>query len=110
MRDSITQYQTSLGLGSSFSPDSGSRFKKHPAGGHGQVYYRAGRGTRMFGMSRQQMLQQTLFSGAPALGFQPGFGGGSSGFVPRDDRGICFDYRAGICRCGGRCRFRHPNM
>ena len=91
MRDMITQYQTSLGLGSSFPRDSGSRFKKRPAGGRGQAYYRAGRGARMFGMSRQQILQQTPFSVVPTLGFQPGFGGGSSGFVPRDDRGICFD-------------------
>ena len=110
MRDMITQYQTSLGLVSSFPRESGSQFKKRRAGGRGQANYRAGRGARMFGMSRQQILQQTPFSGAPTLGFQPGFGGGSSGFVPRDDRGICFDYRAGICRRGGGCRFRHPNM
>ena len=43
MRDMITQYQTSLGLVSSFPRDSGSRFKKRPAVGRGQANYRAGR-------------------------------------------------------------------
>ena len=74
---------------SSFPRDSGSRFKKRPACGRGLANYRAGRGARMFGMSREQILQQTPFSGAPTLGFKPAFGGGSSGFVPRDDRGVC---------------------
>ena len=110
MRDMRTQYQTSLGLGSSFPRDSGSRFKKRSAGGRGQAYFSAGRGTRRLGMSRRQMLQQTPFSGAPTLGFQQGFGGRGNGFVPRDEPGICYDYRAGICRRGGTCRFRHPNM
>ena len=108
MRDMITQYQISLGLVSSFPQESESRFKKRPAGGRSLANYSAGRGARMFGMSRKQILQQTPFSGAPTLGFQPEFGGGSSGFVLRDYRGICFDYRAGICRRGGGCRFRHP--
>ena len=74
MRDMITQYQTSLGLVSSFPRDSGSRFKKRPAGGCSLANYRAGRGARMFGMSRKQVLQQTPFSCAPTLGFQAGFG------------------------------------
>ena len=110
IRDMITQYQTSLGLVSLFPRDSGSRFKKRPAVGRGQANYRARRGASMFGMSRQQILQQTPFSGAPTLGFQPGFGQGSSVFVPRDGRSICFDNRAGNWRCGRGCRFRHPKM
>ena len=98
MRDMTTQYQTSLGLGSSFPSDSSSRKNRtRNRYTRGQAYSRPG-GFMGRGLGRGQQLMQSPF--------QVGGNGEGSPNSLRS-RGECFAFQAGTCRRGNACRFMH---
>ena len=98
MRDMTTQYQTSLGLGSSFPNDSSSRKNRtRNRYTRGQAYSRPG-GFMGRGLGRGQQLVQSPF--------QVG-GNGEGSPISLRSRGECFAFQAGTCRRGNACRFLH---
>ena len=103
LRDMQSQYQTSMGLGTSFFKDSSTRGRRRSRSFRGR-----GRSRYPYqGWSSFQMMQQPLQ--AP---FANAAGGGRAGVAAsgQEDRRICYDYRAGSCLRGGACRYRHANQ
>ena len=86
-----SQYQTSLGLGTSFSKDTYQVTRRRDRG-HGRGYYR---NRQAQGMNRAQTAQLAA-SGTLQRGGLQGRG-----------RGVCFGYSAGTCNRGTSCRFLH---
>ena len=96
------QYQTSLGLGESFSNDSVARKKSR----RGFPFARGSSSHRRFGGRGSGRGQQGFPSGS---GFQ-GMGRGQSSPVPVRGRGVCFNFLAGSCGRGNTCRYLHQGQ
>ena len=104
MRELKAQYQTSLGLGSSFRNDISPRDR------------RRGRASRGFqGRRGRNWMQHTQPMGPGAYGdrtmgqnnmFQS-YGRGQLNPAPGRGAGICYAFQAGTCGRGESCRFRH---
>ena len=113
MKDMRSQYQTSLGLGVSFSNDASRRQKKRSRSSRGRSYSRGRPSHNRFeGFPSGQ--------NTPIVGGLPGYRGRGRGTQigsPRNlvdisslrSRGICFDYRSGSCGRGEACRFLHSD-
>ena len=113
MTEMRSQYQTSLGLGSSFAKDSGTRARRGSRSSRGRYFFN-NRQLMNQGASRFDA-QQPAFrsSGLPnpeGQDFRAGAGRGLFGNRPMRGRDICYDYREGNCRRGGSCRYRHANQ
>ena len=106
-RDLQSQYQTSLGLGSSFVKNAMTRGRRRSRGFRGRAPYSAYQGYSRFQMAQQP--QQVPFAAAGGRGLNEGAGGDPNPLIPMTQRGICFDWRAGSCLRGGACRYRHSN-
>ena len=93
-RDMTSQYQTSLGLGTSFNKDTFQPTRRR----------RTGRGREMFGgrqtggVSRGQLAQYPTSRGGHGLA------------TPIRGRGVCFAHNLGNCHRGSSCHFLHPNQ
>ena len=102
LREMQSQYQTSMGLGASFSKDFNARGRRRSRGfrGRGRARY------PYQGWSSYQMMQQPLHTPFNAAGR------GRTGVAGRgqEDLRICYDYLAGSCLRGGACRYRHANQ
>ena len=113
MTEMRAQYQTSLGLGSSFAKDSGARARRGSRSSRGRYLFN-NRQLMNQGPSRYDALQPAFrSSGLPnpeVQDFRSGAGRGQFGNTPMRGRDICFDYREGKCRRGGACRYRHANQ
>ena len=104
MKEMKAQYQTSLGLGTPFNKDSGSRAKRR-----GQAGRRGGRG-RGFSSGYQQPFfgagNYLNSAGVPGV-TQPVASNGRGVAGPMRGR-LCYDFQAGRCNRGRGCRFLHP--
>ena len=113
MTEMRSQYQTSLGLGSSFAKDSGARARKGSRSSRGRSFYN-NRQLMNQGSSRYDSQQRGFrSSGLPnpeGHVFREGAGRGQFGSRSMRGRDICFDYRAGSCRRGVSCRYLHANQ
>ena len=113
IKDMKAQYQTSLGLGSSFARDAsiqgGGRGRRRRGRGYYRNRYQGQNFSRGLGRTQSQE-----FAGYSA----PRFGGprGHTGYgraQPLSNTGpirngdICYDYQAGNCTRGRTCRFSH---
>ena len=102
MRDMTTQYQTSLGLGKSFSNDSSTRKnRKRSRYTRGQSYIRP---NQFIGRGLGRGLQMASTS------FRVGTGDNAntdSSPLRRRGRGVCYGFQAGTCRKRNACRFLH---
>ena len=105
MRELKAQYQTSLGLGSSFRNDISPRDR------------RRGRASRGFqGRQGRNWMQQPQPLGPGAYGDRMmgqnnmfrSYGRGQLNPVPVRGAGVCYAFQAGTCGRGDSCRFRHP--
>ena len=117
MKDMRSQYQTSLGLGTSFANDAARRQKRRPRGSRGRPFSRGQGFQRRTDTFRSQQ-------DATMVGNQYGYRGrgrgtqGSQGGLTRNlvdiaalrARGVCYDYSAGGCARGDSCRFFHPDQ
>ena len=108
-KDLKTQYQTFLGLGSSFAKDSGTRGRRRSGRGRGRTQARGWESYRPSGFTNDTRtpLQGANFGTVAALG---SVGRGMSTANSSRARDFCFDYRAGRCRRGGACRFLHNDQ
>ena len=102
MRDMTSQYQTSLGLGKSFSNDSSTRKNRNRNRyTRGQSYVRPNQFVGR-GLGRGLQMARTSF-------------GIGTGDIANTDasplrgrgRGLCYGFQAGTCRRGNTCRFLH---
>ena len=113
MKDMRTQYQTSFGLGASFAHDS-HRSRKRTRGSRGRSFYDnrhfQNQGMGFARMTNPSFPESYLGAGGRGRGVRLGGGRGSSDIPALRARGICFDYRAGVCGRGGACRFHHSNQ
>ena len=106
-RDMQAQYQTSLGLGSSFAKHASTRGRRRCRGFRGRAPFSAYQGWSRFQMAQQP--QQDTFAASGGRGLNEGAGGDQRALIPMRLRGICYDYRAGSCLRGGTCRYRHAD-
>lgn len=112
-----TQYQTSLGLGKSFSKDT-SRGRRRSRRGRGQFQFRGGNQyLRGQAFTRGRMTTQTYEGIAPTGGTGPYTqenAGTNTGYVtqptPIRGRNVCFNFQSGTCQRGRSCRFLHVNQ
>ena len=104
-RDIQPQYQTSMGLGSSFGKDSMTRERSRSRRFRGRGGYNTSRPFRGWsgGLAAQQPF--TVGTRGPT---GIGTGRGQSDLLSMRQRGICYDHQAGTCLRGGACRYRHP--
>ena len=115
MKDMKSQYQTSLGLGTSFANDVARRQKRRPRSSRGRAFARGQGFQRSANTFRSQ--QDATFVGNPHAYRGRGRGArGAQGVSNLVDiaalraRGICYDYSAGGCARGDSCRFFHPEQ
>ena len=112
-----TQYQTSLGLGKSFSKDS-SRGRRRLRRGRGQFQFRgANPYSRGQGFARGHITTPTFAGVVPTGGttqYSQENTGVSAGYTtqatPLRGRNICYNYQAGNCQRGRSCRYLHVNQ
>ena len=112
MKDIQTQYQTSLGLGSSFARDAAILGNRRGRRTLGRSYYRS-RMAQVQGPTRYPGAVQQQANAAYANGGDMGVmypepqashrGRG----VPLRGRGLCYNFQAGNCTRGQSCRFLH---
>ena len=117
MKDMRSQYQTSLGLGTSFANDAARRQKRRPRSSRGRPFSRGQGFQRRTDTFRSQQ-------DATMVGNQYGYRGrgrgtqGSQGGLTRNlvdiaalrARGVCYDYSAGACARGDSCRYFHSEQ
>ena len=117
IKDMRSQYQTSLGLGTSFANDAARRQKRRNRNSRGRSF---SRGQGFQGRANAFRNQQN----APFVSNPNGFRGrergaqGTQGGSSRNlvdiaslrSRGICYDYSAGSCGRGDSCRFFHSDQ
>ena len=109
-REMQSQYQTSMGLGSSFVKDSIARGRRRSRGFRGRGRYSSSHSPYQ-GWSRFQTFQQL-----PQVPLTAATNRGVSGEAAQNGPlsmrrpGICYDYRAGTCLRGGACRYRHASQ
>ena len=103
-RDLQSQYQTSMGLGSSFGKDSMSRGRSRSRNFRGRGGYASSRPYQ--GWTSSQTTQQPFAASTRGLA-NVRAGRGHSNLLSMRRRGACFDYQAGTCLRGGACRYHH---
>ena len=91
-RDMQSQYQTSLGLGSSFVKHAMTRGRRRSRGFRKHGLYSACQGWSRFQMAQQS--QQVPFAAAGGRRLNEGAGGDQRDLIPMRLRGVCYDYRA----------------
>ena len=104
-RDIQSQYQTSMGLGSSFGKDSMSRGRSRSRRFRGRGGYST---SRPFQVWSGGLAAQQPFAAGTRGRANVGTGRGQSDLLLMRQRGICYDHQAGTCLRGGACRYRHP--
>ena len=113
MTEMRSQYQTSLGLGSSFAKDSGARARKGSRSSRGRFSYNnrllMNQGSSRYD-SQQRGFRSSALPSPEGHVFHEGAGRGQFGSRSMRGNDICFDYRAGSCRRGASCRYRHANQ
>ena len=110
MREMVTQYQTSLGLGDSFANDGGTRMKKRQRKTRGRPFH-YGQAYQSQGSSLGQQHTQS-WTMAPqnysaGRGFPTSLGRGQGNLDYARGRGLCFRFQTGTCNRGESCRFTH---
>ena len=103
-RDLQSQYQTSMGLGSSFGKDSMTRGRSRSRNFRGRGGYASSRPYQ--GWASSQTTQQPFAASTRGLA-NVRAGRGHSNLLSMRRRGACFDYQAGTCLRGGACRYHH---
>ena len=113
MTEMRSLYQTSLGLGSSFAKDSGARARKGSRSSRGRFSYNnrllMNQGSSRYD-SQQRGFRSSALPSPEGHVFHEGAGRGQFGSRSMRGNDICFDYRAGSCRRGAFCRYRHANQ
>ena len=108
MKEMRSQYQTSLGFGSTFSKDAfpGTRRRRS---GRGRGFWRNRRFAQQGVMREQVASQGTSSGGYQRLGatHTARIGAGAGRGTVAHDPLACYDYQAGNCRRGASCRFSH---
>ena len=102
-RDLQSQYQTSMGLGSSFGKDSMLRGRSRSRRFRGRGGYASSRPYQ--GWANQTTHQPFAATTRGTTNVVAGRGQGNVFSMRR--RGVCYDYQAGTCLRGGACRYFH---
>ena len=112
MKEIKTQYQTSLGLGVSFTRDASVQGSRRGRRTRGRAYHRShmvlGQGSTRFLGSAQQQAGAAYASGRGVGSmYQESQAAYWNNMVPIRDRGVCYNFQAGNCTRGRSCRFLH---
>ena len=117
IKDMKSQYQTSLGLGTSFANDSARRQRRRPRGSRGRGFSRGqgfqGRANAFRSQQDPAMVGNPNGYRGRGRGAQGAQGGSTRKLVDiaaLRARGACFDYSAGSCARGDSCRFFHTDQ
>ena len=103
-RELQSQYQTSMGLGSSFGKDSMLRGRSRSRRFRGRGGYASSRPYQRW--ANQTTHQPFAATNRGTTNVVAGRGQGNVFSMRR--RGVCYDYQAGTCLRGGACRYLHP--
>ena len=116
MSELKVQYQASLGLGSPFPNDAGSRARKRQKRSRGSGFFdQPGSqgysfGEHSTGFPAPVASRGRGLSSHRTRGFQATMGRGLSDFAYARARGLCHAYQAGRCTRGATCRYTHQNF
>ena len=117
MKDMRSQYQISLGLGTSFANDAARRQRRRPRSSRGRAFSRGhGQGFQHHANAFRSQQDTTgnpngfRGRGRGAHGAQGGLARNLVDIAALRARGVCYDYSAGSCARGNSCRFFHPDQ